>query len=561
MNAAQITDPSSSSSTSTTFANVKGQVRQFLAYEPRALRILVACVLAVISSALDPPFLALTSDPVQGFLRTPESRAPLLVALGFLILAVITLIGGTTGDLFGRRRLLLVGLAGLVSTNLLGSFTVGTPLHIPIYALSLVCVGFVVPMTVAIVTLAFEPAVRPFAFGMVFGAQGLALALSSTIKWLAGLSGMLWWSFVPVVIVGVVAIWHVVRHVPESTSRRAIQPMSAVVNVALLVVTFLIIFILLTSGTLIRSWSLALIALGMLLLAGWTGRWWLQRLSQYVTAEVFTGRDLVLAILAGVVISGVQIAFLFEFGTFSREVQGISSFLTNLRIVPYVLGVLTGSVLIQHLTLRFGTPQCIAIGMALMAFGLLSLALIQPETPFWVMLIPILVLGFGFGVATPARAQVILSTPPVTLVGGAAAINTATGQLGNAIGVTLASVIVTQLADAAFLVVLQAAGVSQSILNQVRSVLPDFNQVRAYVPELAASPAAPTATIPETVIKLIKMDYAGAWTSGLGRLFFIFGIAMLVGAGIVYVVMVVRARAPNEAHVPAPPLSQSDTPL
>lgn len=536
-------------------ANIKAQLRQFFAYDAQALRILLACVLAMVSSALEPPFLALTSEQVQALLRAPESRAPLLIAIGYLALAMVTLIGGTTGDLFGRRGLLLAGLGGIVATNVLGAFTVGTLAHVPIYVVNLVSVGFVVPMAVATVALAFEPAVRPFAFGMLFGAQGVALLLSSTLKWLAGLSGVLWWAFVPVAIAGVAAFWLTTRYVPESDSRGEVHPTSAWVNLALLAVTFVLIFVLLAGGTLLSNWLLPLIALGALVVVGVTGRWWIQRLGYYLSADLdahmFTGRDLVLAIVAGIVISAVQVAFLFEFGTFSREVQGTGSFVSHLRFVPYGLGVLVGSAMIQRLTVRFGVPMCIAGGMTLMAFSMLSLAFIRPETPFWIMLLPIVILGFGFGVATPARAQIILSTPPITLVGASAAINTATGQLGNALGVTTASVVIAQLANTAYLAALQVAGVGQTILDQVRAALPSA------VTQVAETPYA----WPEVTRQIGIVRYADAWMSGWGQLFIGLGVATLIAAAVIYMVMV---RPDRRSAIDAPPtmntsLNESDT--
>ncbi len=77
--------------------------------------------------------------------------------------------------------------------------------------------------------------------------------------------------------------------------------------------------------------------------------------------------------------------------------------------------------------------------------------LFRPETSYWFLLVPMTLIGFGFGLAIPARTQVVLSAPPPELVGSAAAINTASGQSGYALGVVLSSILVTQLADLAFL--------------------------------------------------------------------------------------------------------------
>jgi MFS family permease len=529
-------------------ASIRDGIRRFFAYDRRALFTLLVCVLSLASAQLDPPFLGLTSDDVQKVLQRPDSRAPLLVALGFLVLALITLIGGVMGDLLGRRRVLLAGLSAVVAANVLGGFTAGTLWHIPVFALKTMALGFVAPMCVAILTLTFERGVRPFAFGILFGAQTLAVVLSSFLLWLARLSGALWWSFAPAVIVGIAAIWLVTRYLPESDPYRRVHLPSALVTVFLLALTFLFIFIMLAGGALLRNWWLVLLAAGALVIV-MAGRLWLRRLSSFLKtdleAHAFNSRDLVLAIVAGVIVSGVQIAFLFEFGAFSREVQQTGSFFAALRLAPYVIGVLAGSILIQQLTVRFGAPVCIAGGMALMAVSLLSLSLIQPETPFLLLLLPITLLGLGYGVATPARAQVILSASPAALVGASAAIKTATSQLGSALGVTTATVVITQLANATYLAAAQTIGAGQAVRDQVQQPLT----------EAIAQAAETVYAIPATAVGIVTSgvtpSYAHAWTSGLGELFMWLGVATLIGAGTVYIVMVRRAEAaPPSAAVP-----------
>lgn len=530
-------------------ATLKQKLRHFFAYDRQALRILVACVLGMVSTAIDPPFLALTSDAVQGVLQRTESRAPLIIAVGFLVLAVITLIGGTIGDLFGRRRVLMTGLCALIVANALDVFTIGARNHVPIFILKTISLGIVVPMCVAIVTLTFARSVRPFAYGMLFGAQTLALLVSALLKWIAESTGTLWWSYLPAVVLGVVALWFVHRDVPESNSRQVVRPGTVLLNVALLAVTFVLVFMLLTGGTLLRNWSLVLLALVALAIV-MTGRWWMHRLARYFNTDLnnymFTSRDLVLAIAAGAVISGVQVAFLFEFGTFNRNVQGTGSVEANLRLMPYVLGVLAGSILIQKLTVRYGARRSLAGGMALMAAGLLMLSLIQRTTPFVLVLLPIIALGFGFGVANPARAQVIMSSSPNALAGVSAAIKTATSQLGSAIGITTATVLITQLANATYLAAAQARGASLAVVEQVQQALPD-----ALSQAMESAYSAPAAVI-EVVAPGTVPTYTEAWLMGLNQLFLWLGIAMLMGAGAIYIIMVRRAQPPPAAATAEP---------
>ena len=48
-----------------------------------AFRILIACTLAMVTTGLEPAFLTLSTSEIQNRLRTPESHAPMFIALGF----------------------------------------------------------------------------------------------------------------------------------------------------------------------------------------------------------------------------------------------------------------------------------------------------------------------------------------------------------------------------------------------------------------------------------------------------------------------------------------------
>jgi len=96
----------------------------------QAFRVLIACTLAMVTTGLEPAFLTLSTSEIQNELRTPGSHAPLYIAVGFLFLAMLTLVAGTSGDLFGRKRIMVIGLSTLTLANLFGALTLGTPLFV-----------------------------------------------------------------------------------------------------------------------------------------------------------------------------------------------------------------------------------------------------------------------------------------------------------------------------------------------------------------------------------------------------------------------------------------------
>ena len=161
---------------------------------------------------------------------------------------------------------------------------------------------------------------------------------------------------------------------------------------------------------------------------------------------------------------------LFEITPFFWNVQQVGDLEGALRFAPWVFGLLAGGVLIARLALRFGARRILVFSFLLSGAGLLALSLVREDSPFWVMVIPITLLGLAAGLGGPARTTVVMSAPPEGLVGSAAAVNTAAGQAGYSLGVIVSSVLVTRYADRLFIDALTAAGVPIETVTRVPRV-------------------------------------------------------------------------------------------
>ncbi len=524
-----------------------GIIVKALRSDPQALAVLIACTLAISVTGLEPAYLSLGTDEIQSQLRTPASNAPMYVALVYLVLAVLTLVAGTTGDLFGRKLMLIVGLIGVTLSNVVGALTLGTPFFVAADVLNSISSVMVVPMTVAIVTLAFKPMVRPFAYGMLFGFLGLALVVGPTLGGIFEERGTPALAFLPVIVAGPLAIWLVPRAVLESRTPRALRRTSAVLNLVLLAGIFVLVYLVVTMRAFFQNWMIVLIMGGALILTVVFGRRLIRRSRYFSGVELYTSRDVGLAILAGIVLSAGQSVFFYQMAAFFQDVQKVGPVITGLRLAPFVLGLLAGSFLIARLALRFGARRLIVGGLVFMGLGLVGLSVVQVQTPYWVLLVPITLLGFGFGLAVPARTQVVLSAPPSELVGSAAAVNAAAGQSGYALGVILSSVLITQFANSIFLGTLKRAGASAALVETLSTALSDVFRLtsESIYPQL-----------PDTIANLVTASYASAFTAGLGQTFVVFSLLMFLTSGIVFFFM--RRGLKAAQAVPAPPLDKQE---
>ena len=505
-----------------------GIIGKELIRDPQARRVLIACTLAMVTTGLEPAFLTLSTTFIQTRLRTPGSNAPMFVAVGYLIFAVLTLIFGTTGDLFGRKRVMVAGLVGLTLANIFGGLTLGTPPFVVTDITGSVTAIAVIPMCIAIVTLIYPPPVRPLAYGILFGALGTAIIVGASVGAICDSLGIPSISFIPVVIVGILALRHVIRYVPESRASKTFRRTSAVVNLMLLVIVFVLVYLVIVARSLLNSWLPVLVAVGALIVFVVGVIWLRRRVGFFRGVEMFTGRDIGFAILAGVILFIAQGAFFYQFIAFFQNVQNMSSVVAGLAFIPYLVGLLLGSFLVARLALRFGARRIIAGGFVVMGVSLVWLSFVQVDTSYWFLLVPFTLIGFGFGLAVPARTQVVLSSPPAELAGSAAAVNTASGQSGYALGVVLSSILVTQLADTAFLKPLAQAGVAETTLNQIKAALPSiFNRT--------ASGVYPN--VPQAVLDLASAKYDQAFATGMGQMFLVLAGLMFLAAAAIYLGM------------------------
>ena len=109
-------------------------------------------------------------------------------------------------------------------------------------------------------------------------------------------------------------------------------------------------------------------------------------------------------------------------------------------------------------------------GLLLMAAGLAMLAPIATDTPYVYMVLPLALMGLGLGIAGPARTVVVLSAPPPSLIGMGAAINTAAGQSGYALGIVWSSFVLTGIANNTFDAQLHQAGISPIVVQSLNNV-------------------------------------------------------------------------------------------
>ena len=466
--------------------------------------------------------------PIEAGLRTIGSGVPIVVAASYLLMAILTMLAGGTGDAVGHKRMLLFGLGAVIFGELASMFWLGTPGFTYADAVLNLAQIVVTPMCVAIVSFAFVPGVRPFAYGVLFSTQAIAIGLSSALySILKPLGNGTIVFFIPVVlgVVGLQLIQHAVR---ETEQDKPVEWRELVINVAWIAGVLLGVYgVVAYAGGFTTQNALVIVAIGLGGLA-LAYRFFYRRLRKRGTLELYNVRGLAFAILAAMMAAMMQAALFYQYWTYFIDVRGVNPVEASMLYTPLVLGMMTGTMIIVRLATRFDARRLIAGGLLLAAIGMISLVLVGTETPLAYLIIPFAMIGLGLGITGPARTSVILTTPPPRLIGSGAGINSGAGQAGYALGVITSSVFLSGLAGNALANQLRAAGVPQNAIVQVQSSLGNV---------FARAMSGDYTELPAQADQALKTAFAPAFTTAMGQTMLVMGLLAAAAAVAIYIGM------------------------
>ncbi|WP_345154660.1 MFS transporter [Micromonospora maritima] len=353
-----------------------------------------------------------------------------------LVLSGLLLSAGSAADRYGRRRMLLLGLAlfGLGSTAA-GLARTAEQL---IAARAGMGVGgaLLATATLAVAMQVFDAAERSRAIGVWAATSALGFAAGPPIGGFV-LAHLPWGAIfllnVPVVLVCLLAARALV---PESRDPAG-GPLDlggvALSTGGLTAVVWAII-----SGP-ERGWASAPVlgagAAGVLLLAAFVG--WERRVAHpMLDMRFFRDRRFVGAVCGVVLITFGATGALFLLTQHLQFVRGYPAWEAGLRMAPFALSivVLTAGGTAAAVIRRLGRPAAIAVGMALLAGGL-ALVTHGPADGYGTLLAGLVVMGAGCALANPAIVEAVMSAIPTDKAGAGAGVDGTMTEVGSSLGV------------------------------------------------------------------------------------------------------------------------------
>ena len=425
-----------------------------------------------------------------------------------LLLASLMLTGGTLGDLYGRRRAFMTGLA---------VFTGG----------SLFCA-----LSPNIGSLIAARAIQGAqAIGIWAGVSGISLALGPV---LGGVMVDAWgWQsiFYLNVPIGVVALTITALVVSESKNPEG-RGLDVTGQVLAVIGLGALTYALIEANN--YGWRstriVTLLAVGVATLIGF-GLWESRTKSPMLRLTFFRNITFAGANLVGFVISFGFFGMLFFLALFMQNVQGFSATGAGVRQLPSTIAVMIFAVLSGRIAGRVGARIPMTIGMFLVGAGLLAFSTVQATTHYSHYWFFLAVVGVGTGLVMSPMTTAAMSTVPTARAGMASATLNTTRQVGGVFGIAVLGAIVTDIFASRLVSALTALHLPGPVVTQIAAAAQN-SQERGTMPN-----------IPGVDASAINAAIGNSFTSGLHMALWVAGPILLVGA--VLAAIMIRHTAPT----------------
>ena len=400
--------------------------------------ILASLLLAAFVINLDTTIVNVALPTLVRELHASNAQLQWVVDAFSLLFAASVLAAGSLSDRFGRKGMLLGGLAVFGLASLAGGLVHSPNGLIAARAVMGVGAAMVFPATLSLLTNVFtERQERALAIGLWGAVTGVAIALGPIVGgWLLELSD--WRSiFFAMTPVAAVAGVLVAGYVP--TSRDPRKPRIDLGGFALstAMVGLLVYTIIEAPGHGWESWwTLTGFALTVLLATAFAG-WELRTRQPMLDLNLFRNPRFTAA-SGSVAISFFALSgFIFLVTQYFQFLKGYGPLSTGVRLLPVASCVAASSIVGTRLAVRIGTKLVVAAGLFLMAAFYVWVTTTNSSTSYATIAAQMVVLGTGMGLTSAPATEAIMGVVPKTKAGVGSAVNDATRLLGGTLGVAV----------------------------------------------------------------------------------------------------------------------------
>jgi MFS transporter, DHA2 family, multidrug resistance protein len=455
-----------------------------------------------------------------------------LIAVGYSLgLAGSVLYLGAVGDRYGRKTLLVLGMALTIPFSLLAGFAPSATVLFIARVLGGVAAGMAYPTTLALITAFWSGPKRTHSIALWSALGGGASALGPLVA--GGLLEIASWSWVfhisaPLAAIGLVLAWRLVpAHVNETTE--PVDHLGGVLSIVLVGALILAINLAPEPG----QGTLAIV-LGIVAVVFTVAFLLRQRRAKNPLYDLAIAArpTFWVAALAGIIVFGSLMGAMFIGQQFVQNVLGYSTLGAGAAILPGALGMVVVAPRSARLVESHGSRFTLLLGFSFCLLAFLAMLLLWEEnSAYWEVGLGYLLVGIGVGLAGTPASRSLTGSVPVKRAGMASGTADLQRDLGGAIMQSIFGALLTAGYTASFVSQINESPQAEKVGEQVQNELTK-----------SFSSAANTAEqYPEYAMQIVgaaRQSFldGGDWTYAAGI------IAILLGSAIVFFLFPKRER-------------------
>ncbi|MEY2454027.1 MAG: hypothetical protein QOD92_3601 [Acidimicrobiaceae bacterium] len=376
---------------------------------------------------------AIAEDLHAGLASLQWTLTAYLLTLGSLLV-----VGGSLGDLFGRRRVFVIGLAGFAVASLGCAVAQSSAILIVARSVQGAAAAALVPGSLALISASFRVEDRGRAIGAWSGLAGISSAVGPFLGgWL--IDSVSWrWVFLINLPLSAIAIAVTLRHVPESRDEDSVRHLDVLGGVTLSIGLAGIVYALIegpagASGTTVAI-AVALGVGGLIAFVIVEAR----SPQPMVPLELFRSRQFSGANAVTVAVyAALGVAF-FLIVVHLQTDLGYSALAAGAALLPVTAIMLVLSARAGALAQRIGPRWPMTVGPIVVAIGLVMLAPLDKGSSYLTGVLPgMIVFGLGLSLTVAPLTAAVLAAVDDHHAGVGSAINNAAARIASLLAIAV----------------------------------------------------------------------------------------------------------------------------
>ena len=341
------------------------------------------------------------------------------------------LFGGRVGDVYGRKRVFLIGLLVFSFGSLMVGVSTNAAMIISMRALQGIGSAIVAPTTLALLLDNYHGAMRSRAIAAYGATAGVGASLGMVLGGVIT-SAFSWrYGFFLNVPIGLLMFVMTIYFVHDRESQKATRLDSVGTLLSVLGLSALVYSIDGTTHQLL-AFVVAVIALGIFV--------YVERVvtSPIMPLRLFADRQRNSAYIARFFFIGAAFAYFFVTTQALQRIYGFTPFLTGLAFLPVTIPQFIAALQVSKLASKIGNARLIVIADVLVAIGILLTVVLGMDRGYWVAVaVPMVIFGVGQGlILSPLTVEGVANTDP-EIAGAASGVVNTVHQFGQSVGIAI----------------------------------------------------------------------------------------------------------------------------